>query len=209
MLPLHLVEPDLLREFGECPRMLCKGQAVIPMGVTDEPKLGGNVKLYCPKCRDVYNCVSPFKSVDGAFFGPTFPNLFFMTYEDLVPEKSNEEYVPRVFGFRISLKNNDNYKDGNCGAGNSVSSSGGGQVLKIKSGSGGGDDAAELKEQGASDFMGMNSTKKIIELREVSAADMASAVMKRQLSSTSAPSVIRTEEKEIGDTDVNGKRQRT
>lgn len=29
--------------------------------------------------------------IDGAFFGPTFPNLFFMTYEDVVPEPVAEQ----------------------------------------------------------------------------------------------------------------------
>ena len=41
------------------------------------------------------------KDIDGAFFGPTFPNLFFMTYEDLVPGPAMEQFVPRLFGFRI------------------------------------------------------------------------------------------------------------
>jgi casein kinase II subunit beta len=43
------------KDFGECPRMLCRGQPVVPMGFTDDPK-HGMVKLFCPKCRDVYNC---------------------------------------------------------------------------------------------------------------------------------------------------------
>ena len=45
----------LSKEFGECPRMLCKGQSVVPMGFSDDPKRG-LVKLFCPKCRDVYQC---------------------------------------------------------------------------------------------------------------------------------------------------------
>ena len=98
---IHQHRKYCLREFGECPRMLCKGQSVLPMGLKDEPKVGGSVKLYCPKCRDVYNCAAVCKNVDGAYFGPTFPGLFFMSYEELVPEQSTEEYVPRVFGFKI------------------------------------------------------------------------------------------------------------
>ena len=124
------------------------------MGHTDDPK-HCMVKLFCPKCQDVYSCapnqrrmyylqpsllpyflslffhkriiqpgeadLQPFASVetfsllflvffffelpsdlypmssffftdiDGAFFGPTFPNLFFMTYEDIVPEPVAEQ----------------------------------------------------------------------------------------------------------------------
>jgi hypothetical protein len=40
--------------------------------------------------------------LDGAYFGTTFPHLFFMTYEDKVPVPCREVYVPRVFGFKVS-----------------------------------------------------------------------------------------------------------
>ena len=95
----------LQKGFGECPRMLCRGQPVLPMSFTDDPK-HGMVKLFCPKCQDVYSCGPGQRHIDGAFFGPTFPNLFFMTYEDLVPEPVSEHYVPRVFGFRIHHTSN-------------------------------------------------------------------------------------------------------
>jgi casein kinase II subunit beta len=93
------------KDFGECPRMLCKGQAVLPIGITDEPKQG-IVKLFCPKCQDVYNCNASQRHIDGSYFGTTFPNLFFMTYEDLVPEPAVEHFVPKVFGFRIHSSSN-------------------------------------------------------------------------------------------------------
>ena len=89
-----------LKHFGECPRMLCKGQDVIPMGVADDPK-HGMVKLFCPKCRDVYNCQPDQRHIDGAFFGPTFPNLFFMAHEGKVPHAAVEQFIPRLFGFRV------------------------------------------------------------------------------------------------------------
>lgn len=88
------------REFGECPRMLCRGQPVVPMGGSDEPK-HGTAKLFCPKCLDVYNCSASQRHIDGAFFGPTFAHIFFMSFEDCLPEPASETYVPRVFGFRI------------------------------------------------------------------------------------------------------------
>ncbi|CAM9688963.1 unnamed protein product [Choristocarpus tenellus] len=43
-----------LQEFGNCPRFLCRGQPVVPLGIRDEPKIE-TVRLYCPKCRDIYN----------------------------------------------------------------------------------------------------------------------------------------------------------
>ena len=57
--------------------------------------------MFCPRCREVYNCQPSQRHIDGAFFGPTFPHIFFMTFDDTVPEPTAETYVPRVFGFRI------------------------------------------------------------------------------------------------------------
>lgn len=43
--------------------------------------------------------------VDGAYFGTTFPHLFFMTYKSLVPDPPEKAFVPRVFGFRVHPRN--------------------------------------------------------------------------------------------------------
>mmetsp|Transcript_11946 Transcript_11946/g.18059 ORF Transcript_11946/g.18059 Transcript_11946/m.18059 type:complete len:334 (+) Transcript_11946:108-1109(+) len=86
--------------FGTCPRLLCHGQKVIPMGMTDLPHLDC-MKLYCPSCQDVYSCLQSQSHIDAACFGPTFPHMFFMTFENLVPEGSREVYVPKVYGFKV------------------------------------------------------------------------------------------------------------
>lgn len=41
--------------------------------------------------------------MDGAAFGTTFPHLFLMTFNNLVPDSlpPNSAYIPRVFGFRV------------------------------------------------------------------------------------------------------------
>lgn len=39
--------------------------------------------------------------IDGAYFGATFPHLFFLTFPELKVSKASEVYVPRVFGFRV------------------------------------------------------------------------------------------------------------
>lgn len=39
--------------------------------------------------------------VDGAYFGTTFPHLFFMTYGSMIPDPPEQKFVPRVFGFRV------------------------------------------------------------------------------------------------------------
>jgi casein kinase II subunit beta len=90
-------------EFGRCPRVGCHGQPCLPVGLSDVPTQS-TVKLFCPKCEDVYYPRSgSHGNIDGAYFGTTFPHLFFLVFPHLRPEKKKEErYVPKVFGFRIS-----------------------------------------------------------------------------------------------------------
>lgn len=95
------------KEFGACPLVQCQGQPVLPVGLKDEVGVD-TVKVYCPKCRCVYH-PPPSRSrggsgaVDGASFGTTFPHLFLMTFNQLIPEplSAAQIYVPRVFGFRV------------------------------------------------------------------------------------------------------------
>lgn len=94
-------------QFGRCPRVLCRGQPALPIGLSDVPN-EENAKLYCPRCEDVYHSRSGrHEHIDGAYFGTTFPHLFFLSYPELKPPKSSETYVPRCFGFRV---NQDAYK---------------------------------------------------------------------------------------------------
>lgn len=44
---------------------------------------------------------STFLGLDGAFFGPTFPHVLLMQSPELLRPKPTEEYVPRVYGFRV------------------------------------------------------------------------------------------------------------
>ena len=88
-------------EFGRCPRMLCHGQPCLPVGLSDVPRQA-TVKLFCPKCEDVFYPRSKLHgALDGAFFGTTFPHLLTLTYPALRPARSVERYTPRVFGFKI------------------------------------------------------------------------------------------------------------
>ncbi|RQM19933.1 hypothetical protein B5M09_002335 [Aphanomyces astaci] len=48
-------------DFGFCPRALCDGQPVVPAGMYDEPKKA-EMKVYCPKCRDLYTPSVDFES---------------------------------------------------------------------------------------------------------------------------------------------------
>nr|GMC79953.1 casein kinase II subunit beta [Ipomoea batatas] len=40
-------------EFGRCPRVYCCGQPCLPVGQSDIPR-SSTVKIYCPKCEDIY-----------------------------------------------------------------------------------------------------------------------------------------------------------
>lgn len=104
------------KEFGTCPLIQCFGQPVLPVGLRDE--MGADtVKIFCPKCKCVYhpppirsrnshvavNHTSGSGAVDGAGFGTTFPHLFLMTFNNLVPDALSPDtsYIPRIFGFRV------------------------------------------------------------------------------------------------------------
>lgn len=88
-------------DFGRCPRVYCCGQPCLPVGQSDIPR-SSTVKIYCPKCEDIYYPRSKYQgNIDGAYFGTTFPHLFLMTYGHLKPQKPVQNYVPRVFGFKI------------------------------------------------------------------------------------------------------------
>ncbi|XP_068328494.1 putative casein kinase II subunit beta-4 [Pyrus communis] len=88
-------------DFGRCPRVNCNKQRCLPVGESDIPRLG-TVKIYCPKCEDIYSPQSRHQEeIDGAYFGTTFPHLFFLTYGHLKPQKAIQNNVPRIYGFKV------------------------------------------------------------------------------------------------------------
>ncbi|XP_021768076.1 casein kinase II subunit beta-1-like [Chenopodium quinoa] len=88
-------------DFGRCPRVYCCGQPCLPVGQSDLAR-SSTVKIYCPKCEDIYYPRSKYQgNVDGAYFGTTFPHLFLMTYPHLKPQKPSQSYTQRVFGFKL------------------------------------------------------------------------------------------------------------
>lgn len=89
--------------FGTCPRTGCDGIYVLPAGATDIMN-SIPVRFYCPGCNELYLPLSKrYEAIDGAYFGTTFPHLFFLTYPDLLvnANRSVQKYVPKIFGFRI------------------------------------------------------------------------------------------------------------
>ncbi|KAF8113861.1 hypothetical protein N665_0045s0100 [Sinapis alba] len=91
-------------DFGRCPRVFCCGQSCLPVGQSDIPR-SSTVKIYCPKCEDVYYPRSKYQgNIDGAYFGTTFPHLFLMAYGNMKPQKPTQSYVPKIFGFKVHNK---------------------------------------------------------------------------------------------------------
>jgi len=87
--------------FGRCPRVFCQGQPVLPVGLSDLPR-NYTVNVFCPRCHGLFFPKSTRQAnIDGAYFGTTFPHLFLMTHPDIIPAKPSQNYIPRVYGFKI------------------------------------------------------------------------------------------------------------
>ncbi|SNX87760.1 related to casein kinase II beta subunit (regulator of circadian clock protein FRQ) [Melanopsichium pennsylvanicum] len=81
-------------DFGRCPRVLCYQQPLLPVGLSDNP-FQKAVKLFCPRCEDIYSPKSSrHGTIDGAFFGSTFPHMLFMVYPNVLPSKSPSSQSP-------------------------------------------------------------------------------------------------------------------
>jgi len=88
-------------DFGKCPRVMCHSHPLLPMGHSDMPNMKP-VRLYCARCEDIYNPKSSrHAAIDGAYFGTSFHNIIFQVYPALIPAKSTERYIPRVYGFKV------------------------------------------------------------------------------------------------------------
>lgn len=115
-IPKHLLTPRLFSsssfstaqlekykksDFGKCPRVNCHSHPLLPMGLSDIPNVRP-VKLYCARCEDIYNPKSTRHAViDGAYFGTSFHNILFQVYPALIPPKTADRYIPRVYGFKV------------------------------------------------------------------------------------------------------------
>ena len=83
-----MVEKYKKYDFGRCPRVLCYGQPLLPVGLSDIPYQKA-VKLYCQRCEDIYSPKSTrHGQIDGAYFGSTFPHMLLMVYPQLIVPKS-------------------------------------------------------------------------------------------------------------------------
>lgn len=116
---LQMLEKYHAGDFGHCPRVYCENQLMLPIGkqkwymffwkkyfkvvvgLSDVPG-EAMVKLYCPKCMDVYTPKSSrHHHTDGAYFGTGFPHMLFMVHPEYRPKKPTNQFVPRLYGFKI------------------------------------------------------------------------------------------------------------
>ena len=64
---LQMMKEKFLKNvFGACPRILCDRQLVLPIGMSEELSIS-RVKVFCPKCKEVYIPRMRFVDVDGAY----------------------------------------------------------------------------------------------------------------------------------------------
>ncbi|KAG8823044.1 casein kinase 2 regulatory subunit [Serendipita sp. 401] len=97
---VKMLEKFKKADFGRCPRVLCYGQPLLPVGLTDIP-YEKSVKLYCGRCEDIYSPKSTrHGSVDGAFFGTSFPHMMYLVYPGLLPSKAgpSDHHLPLAPG---------------------------------------------------------------------------------------------------------------
>ncbi|UKK01947.1 casein kinase II subunit beta [Theileria orientalis] len=88
--------------FGQCPRVECQRQNVLPVGFSDNLH-NHRIKTYCPRCQEAYVIRSGevHADIDGAFFGRSFPHLFLLTFPNLIPDQPPVPFVPKIFGFKV------------------------------------------------------------------------------------------------------------
>ena len=65
------------------------------------------VKLYCPRCQDVYVPKSSrHHHTDGAYFGTGFPHMLFMVHPEYRPKRPTNQFVSRLvlIKFEVFIK---------------------------------------------------------------------------------------------------------
>ncbi|KAI8918684.1 casein kinase II, regulatory subunit [Powellomyces hirtus] len=86
--------------FGTCPRVYCGALgalSLLPMGPSDVPG-EDTIKMVCGRCGDLYfPKEAKYQSIDGAFFGTTFPHFLWLTYPDSLPPNVSRSENPLQF----------------------------------------------------------------------------------------------------------------
>lgn len=95
-----MLERVIQHFYGDCRRMGCEDIPLIPLGLSNNPKIS-SVKLYCYNCNNVFDPDNSLSGLDGCSFGSSFAHLLILTHKENFPKKKYGNYIPRIFGFRI------------------------------------------------------------------------------------------------------------
>ena len=93
-------EKYLIGKFGVCSRVLCERHNVIPIGMSNDIKTS-RVKVFCPRCQEVYYPKDKNNELDGGYFGTSFPHVLLQTFPFLYPLQEFHQYVPKISGFKV------------------------------------------------------------------------------------------------------------
>ena len=93
-------ERYLSGRFGSCSRVLCERHNVMPVGMSNDLRTS-RVKVFCPRCQDVYYPKDRNGDMDGAYFGTSFPHILMQSYPDLYPLQEHNNYVAKINGFKV------------------------------------------------------------------------------------------------------------
>ena len=59
------------------------------------------MKVYCPRCEDVFIPKKKCSDIDGAYFGCSFPHILLQSYPELIIKEPLLLYTPRIYGFKL------------------------------------------------------------------------------------------------------------
>lgn len=68
------------------------------------------LKVYCPRCEEMYLPKYKNLNIDGSYYGTSVPHIFLKTYPDaiILPPKVYY-YEPKIFGFKLFAKRGSKY----------------------------------------------------------------------------------------------------
>ena len=97
-------------EFGWWPRINWKKQYVLPIATTEELNVS-RVKVFWPRCQDIYVPRAGAIELDGAYFGLYFPQSFIQFYPELFEQiQGPEMHWVKLYGFKIFGKKGSKYE---------------------------------------------------------------------------------------------------
>ena len=67
-------------------------------------------KIFWTRCQDVYVPKHGAIDIDGAYFGPGFPMALMQAYPELSVDEGPDQYIPKLYGFKIFGMRGSNYE---------------------------------------------------------------------------------------------------